>query len=185
MPVYGRAGGGVASGNWVANEGVRRAGVRGEQLAARVLEDWAARTGAAVIHDVLVPHPKFTFNVDHVCIFGTQVLLIDAKLWRPGFFWTFGGHSRRGFESFPYADKQTMALAVECFGRTLAWAKPRFDLPIVAVFPTDTSKPLRTWALRVPGARVVQGPDLARKLPRHVAAPNGRVVEAFLRHAVS
>lgn len=179
MPSHGTAGAGVATGAWVANDGVRRAGVRGEQLAAALLDQWAETSGATVIHDVMVPHQRYTFNVDHVVVIGRTVVLVDAKLWRPGFYWTWNGRSHRGLQAFPFADKRGMGLArkavAEFIGRRFSVRRP-----IVAVFPTDRAKKLHLWALTVPGAALVPGTRLVDQLPPHCEEADPQLVKMML-----
>lgn len=179
MPVFGQAGAGVQAGGWVANEGVRQAGARGEKLAAAQLDRWAEHSGGTVVHDVLVPHPKLTFNVDHVAIFGRTVVLIDSKFWKPGFYWTWHGVTRRGLERFPAADKATMLLAAGIFGRILNGAK--VATPLVAVFSSNTAAAQRLWALRIQGARPIHGDRLSRVLPARCAAADERIVRQVTR----
>src|SRR5699024_685855 len=49
---------------------------------------------------------------------------IDSKAWCPGFYWTWGGATRRGLERFTYADKKTMQLASNTVGTYLQQRSP-------------------------------------------------------------
>ncbi|OOP59265.1 hypothetical protein BMF89_21285 [Arthrobacter sp. SRS-W-1-2016] len=41
---------------------------------------------AAVLHDLRIPLPGFKANIDHAIVSGKSVLLIDSKMWKPGFY---------------------------------------------------------------------------------------------------
>lgn len=161
--IYGTAGAGVATGSWVANAGVARAGQRGEKLTARILDQLARDTDATVLHDLRIPLPRITANIDHAVVSGRTVWLIDSKMWSPGFLWTFAGRTRRGWRAFPSADKQTMRMARDAVSRYLRGSRAQIRKPIVAVWSTN-GKPLHLWALRVPAAIAVNATDLPRHL---------------------
>lgn len=169
--VVGEAGYGLrGESSWAVNAEVAAVGARGEAMTAGALNELAARPGGpTVLHDLAIPIPGFTANVDHALVYGSRVLLIDTKLWRPGLYWTLGGRTRRGREPFPPADKQTMALAAT---RMTAYLTARsaghalIDTPLVLIWPSRTSPPLRLWLLRVPGARAVPASRGLRSLAR-------------------
>ncbi|WP_194165014.1 nuclease-related domain-containing protein [Pseudactinotalea sp. HY160] len=146
--------------SWAANAEVAAAGARGERRTAKALGELAARPGGpAVLHDVAIPIPGFTANIDHVLVSGRTVVLLDSKSWKPGFYWTLAGTSRRGRELFAHADNQTMAMAYQSISRRLAaradTATATVAQPLVLVWPSKGERPVHTWALRPPGARAV------------------------------
>lgn len=96
---------------WAANASIARIGRQGELRTAALIDAAARRYGFTVLHDLRVPIPGFSANADHIVVSGRQVLLLDTKVWRPGFYWTFDGASFRGFSRFAPADKKTMKLA--------------------------------------------------------------------------
>lgn len=151
--VQGRAGDSVASGAWVANAGVAKAGARAERQTAAVLGHLANTRGYAVLHDLRMPLGHVKANIDHVVVTGTTVYLIDSKAWAPGFLWTVGDRSFRGLRPFAPAHSRTMVLARHAIETYLG--RPLKAQPLVVVWWTGAAG--RAWALRFPGARVVIG----------------------------
>lgn len=97
--VVGRPGAGLSgSPAWAVNGQVVHIGRQGELRTASVLDAAAQRHGFTVLHDLHIPLPGITANVDHVVVSGRRVLLIDAKVWRPGTYWTIAGHVDRRHE---------------------------------------------------------------------------------------
>lgn len=72
------------------------AGEYGERKTADVLDRFGER--CVVVHDIIVP--GLSANLDHVIISGRQLLVLDSKAWRNGFYHRMlpGGRLRRGFE---------------------------------------------------------------------------------------
>lgn len=134
--VIGRAGGSLAEAAKFGDAG--KVGGAGEVRTARLLAQLAAReNGPTVIHDVRIPIPGFTANIDHVVISGRDVTLLDTKVWRAGFYWTLGGHTRRGLELAPHADKRTLQTGVSGIGRMLhgMGVAARFRRSVLVVWP--------------------------------------------------
>lgn len=152
--VLGTAGGSVHNGgSWAKNAATAAHGKKGELATAELLAA-LADNGATVLHDLRIPIPGIKANIDHVVVSGRDVLIIDSKMWAPGFYWTFAGRTRRGVESFPHADKQTMRMAYDAIRRHLAGSRGRVIQPLVVVW---ASRPGRTQLgfARTPGARLV------------------------------
>jgi len=168
--VVGTAGGGLQGApSWAANAAVARHGQRGEQKTAQVLERTCrGHNGATVMHDLAIPIPGFSANIDHVVVSGRRVLLIDAKAWGPGFYWTHGGVTRRGLRPFKPGDKKTVEMAHQHIERFLAngWVTADFVTPLVVVWPTSGRVSLRF--ARFPGARLITGAQLARAVRQSV-----------------
>lgn len=178
--VYGTAGVGVATGQWVQNRGVAQAGARGEIKTAKELGRLVARSNVTVLHDLKVPVPGITANIDHVVVSGDVVWLIDSKMWKPGFLWTFGGKTRRGLQLFPSADKQTMLLARQGITKFLSGTGAHIRTPLVAIWSTNHDLPW-LWALRIPGARAVHGHKLLSRLPGDGRAADQAIVAQLQR----
>lgn len=158
--ILGVAGGGLNNASWAQNEDVARIGKTGEVKTAKLLNSFAtADNGVTVLHDVTIPIPGFSANVDHIVVSGRTVHLIDAKVWRPAFYWTLNGATRRGLERFEPADKKTMEMAREHLSLFLAKKSiaAEFATPVLAIWPSSTTKPLRVGFLRVPGAKSMTG----------------------------
>ena len=183
MPVHGRAGASLSGdAAFASSKGAADAGRQGEVLTAAVLNMMAQDRGFAVFHDLAIPGTKA--NVDHVVVAGNKVWVIDSKRWKPGFYWTLGGRTRRGGESFPSADKRGLPLVRIRLAQFLV-AK-RLDVqvqrPLMVVHNTRPAEKQSLWAYRPRGdeyprsrPRVVR-PD-ALSFPAVAADP--RIVQAL------
>lgn len=169
--VLGRAGAGLDNATWAKNDAVARVGKSGEVKTAAVLDELAHRNdGPTVLHDVRIPIPGFTANVDHVVVSGHTVHLIDAKVWKPGFYWTVAGRTFRGLSRFAPADKKTMPMAVDAITRHLAGRRVRAKVtrPLLVVWPSSARGVSSFWAMVSPGARVVDGATFTARVRRLV-----------------
>lgn len=161
-----------AGATWAVNTGVARAGQRGEQLTARVLGALALQPGGpTVLHDLRIPIPGFTANIDHAVVSGDTITLLDSKMWRPGFYWTLGalGGTHRGLERFDSADKKTLPTARASLERHLqAYRIPsfRFGRSALVVWPSNAHAAITLWAYRPQNARAFTGPAFARHAAR-------------------
>lgn len=177
--VYGTAGGSLTgSPSWVSDAGAARNGAAGERRTAAVLARVAAQTGVTVLHDLNVPAKGYTANIDHVVVSGRKVLVVDSKQWRPGFYWTAGGRTRRGVEAFLPADKQTMGMIFDRLGRYLG-GQASLAVPLVVVWPSRADGDVSVWAARMRGARLVPAGRLepaVRRFARAGAAGDPAVV---------
>ncbi|MGC0252605.1 nuclease-related domain-containing protein [Pseudactinotalea sp. Z1748] len=185
--VIGQAGHGLAQDvSWAVSQGAADAGAKGEARTAQVLNALAARPGGpTVLHDLAIPIPGFTANIDHALVYGKRVLLIDSKWWRPGFYWTLTGRTFRGTERFAAADKQTMAMATQRLSTFLSErGAPHvaLDTPVVLIWPSRSSPTLRTWALKIPGTHPLHAARGLRRLRkrRFCAGADAAVVSALV-----
>lgn len=170
---YGRAGTGLSSNTgWAVSDGAARAGANGEKKTEAVLAQFAGK--AAVLHDLTVPIPGFKANIDHVVVSGKRVMLIDTKVWKPGFYWTLFGVNRRGFERVDHTakDQSYINRAVVSY---LKGTGAQVSDPILAVWCSRNNAAASIWALKVPGAAVINGSALTgavrRSLTRKPADP--------------
>lgn len=158
--VFGNAGGGLGGDvSWAKNEAVARQGLAGEKRTAELLNKFQDRV--AIIHDVRVPLPGFKSNIDHVIVAGRHVYLIDSKNWKPGFYWSLGGKARRGFSRVAHLEKGP-GYAEDAVRNFLRQERATVHESTLGVWPSNRSKALHLWALKVPRARVVHGHQLAR-----------------------
>ena len=166
--VAGRPGTSLAGGGLWAGGGEigLRHGAIGEQSTAHVLDTLAGRSKITVLHDLRVPIPGLSINIDHVVVAGRTVLLIDSKRWRPGFYWTVNDRTRIGLVDAPHVDKKSVALAHKASVSYLASADAYVPTPLVTVWPSRGRVSL--WAARFPGARLVHGRRLARAVKKAV-----------------
>lgn len=135
-----------------------RRGQKGEVRTAAILDPLALKDGGpTVLHDLRIPLKGISANIDHAVVAGRNVLLLDTKVWRPGFYWTAGGTSRRGLTPVPHADKQTMVMAAQGVSGFLAnqGIKANIVRPVVVVWPSSEAKSLHLWALSFPGANCI------------------------------
>lgn len=156
--IYGHAATGLRDAGWAVNEQVARIGASGEQKTAGVLDGFAAR--AAVLHDLRVPIPGFRSNIDHIVVSGKRVLIIDSKVWKPGFYWTLFGVNRRGFERVDHTAKD-QSYVHRAMAGYLKGTGAKIGKPVVAVWPSRQGHPVTSWLLTVPGAHVVPAAGLA------------------------
>lgn len=183
--VIGTAGGSLvgAGATWARNAQVANAGKRGEELTARVLNALALQPGGpTVLHDLSIPIPGFTANVDHVVVSGRRVTLLDSKTWKPGFYWTLGG-TRRGLERFSFADKKTLPTAERAFGSMLSrlGVTASFRPSVLVVWPSSPAHATSLWAYRPQSAVAVTGDAFARRAARLVGndSADPRIVAAL------
>jgi hypothetical protein len=176
----GTAGGSLNPGGWCANQETAEQGRLGEEATGRVLDSACLRGGAWVLHDVRIPGAEA--NIDHLVVSGRRLWLIDAKRWKPGFYWRVGRWHFRGLERFKPAEKATMEMARDRVARMLR-AKVgdvEFLSASVVVWPSHDA-PLALWAMRsMPGARLVSPSRFARQARwRCRRAPDMAIVEAL------
>lgn len=169
--VLGRAGAGLDNAAWAKNDAVARIGKSGEVKTAAVLDELAHRDGGpTVLHDLRIPIPGISANIDHVVVSGRTVHLIDAKVWKPGFYWTLGGRTFRGMSRFAPAEKKTMPMAVDAINRHLSGRRvgAKVARPMLVVWPSSAHGSSSFWAMVSPGARVVDGAAFTARVRRLV-----------------
>lgn len=164
--VLGTAGGGLVDAAWLAakDKGAAKIGRDGEIRTAALLNKYAAMDGGVtVLHDLKVPSAKYKANIDHVVVSGNTVHVIDAKVWKPAFYWTLGEKTRRGMARFEPAEKQTMVVIANALAAHFDRYGVKADLPtpLLFVWPSSKNGSLNTSFLKVPGATVVAGPKVA------------------------
>jgi hypothetical protein len=169
--IIGHAGGSLSNaGSWT-DQGRASVGQKGEERTAGILNTLANQPGGpSVIHDVRIPLPGVSANIDHLVISGTTVTIIDSKVWAPGFYWTVFGRTFRGFKAFPAADKRTIPMAVSAIEKHLAKAGVAAQLrtPLLVVWPSNNRASLILGFLRSPAARAVVGAAFAASAHRFV-----------------
>lgn len=156
--IYGRAATGLQDTSWAVNEAVARMGAKGEKKSEALLNRFGET--AAVMHDLRLPIPGFKANIDHIIVSGKRVLILDSKMWKPGFYWTFSGTNRRGREKVPHTAKDQGYIQRAVISH-LAGTGAEVGVPKLAVWPSREGQKLSLWLLRVPGAGVIAGTALA------------------------
>lgn len=143
----------------------------GEQRTARALNKYCKPGGPTVLHDLVLPMKGIQANIDHLVISGKEVRILDSKMWAPGFYWTFLGHTRRGFTRVDHADKQTMTMATTAINKWLSTTSTvRFTMkrPVLIIWPSSTRRGTRLGFYRPVGARAVSGKGLTLRHHRLV-----------------
>lgn len=182
----GVAGGGLVDAGWAANEQVADVGRRGEERTAEVLDRAVSPGGATVLHDLMLPVAGVKANVDHVVVSGRHVSIIDTKCWKPGRYWTFRGHTRRGWTRVDHADKRSGPAALRHMGDYLATYAPkaRLDGITYVIWPSSKAEADRLsvrW-YRPQAGRAMTGERFARKAGRLVGSKpaDTQIVDALL-----
>lgn len=158
---WGRAGTGLAdSADWAVSASAAKQGAKYEEKTAAILDQFKDR--AAILHDVMIPGARA--NIDHVVVSGKRVLLIDTKSWKPGFYWTMSGKSRRGRELIPHVDSKTMAMAQDRIRRALPSCF--IDEPLTVVWPSNKRNTLWLFALRLNRSKAVHATSLERRVKK-------------------
>ena len=150
--------------SWLGSTETAKVGAVGEKKTAAILDALATQpNGPSVIHDLRIPIPGISANIDHLVVSGRTVTLIDSKVWKPAFYWTIAGRTFRGRERFAPADKKTMPMAYDAIVKHLAkhGINATVKTPLLVVWPSNDRNPLVLWCLRSPGARSVTGAALA------------------------
>jgi hypothetical protein len=172
---YGRAATGLHNdASFAASAGAAKAGADGETKTAAILDGFALK--AAVLHDLRVPLPGFKANIDHIVVSGKRVLIIDTKVWKPGFYWTLFGINRRGTERVDHTAKD-QAWLQQALITYLRGTGADVSTPHLAVWSSRTAAAPVFWLLRVPGARVLHGEALLGFVKRFIGrAPADPVI---------
>jgi hypothetical protein len=156
----GTPGGSLLGASFAANKGVAAAGARGERQSAVILDELATRIGGpSVLHDLSIPLPGVSANVDHVVVSGRKITIIDTKVWAGNLYWTIAGKTYRGLSRFKVAgksgdsypaEKRTLPMARDAYAKYLGI--PVTDIRIgLIIWPTGP-KALSTFLFRSPGA---------------------------------
>ena len=161
--IIGAAGDGLTSDStWASSSQAVAAGNKGEAKTGAILDDFARRhPGVAVLHNLRFPSPHFKANIDHLVVTGKRVFVIDSKLWKPGFYWTYRGKTYRGFTRFAHADKKFFRHARRDIGRFLSdngFNQARIQEPATwVVWPSSSRARLSLVFARVAAVRLVPG----------------------------
>lgn len=179
--VFGRPATGLKDASWAKNETVARIGASGEVRTAAELDVFGSQ--AAVFHDLRVPIPNFKSNIDHVVVTGKRVLIIDTKVWKPGFYWTLGAAGRRGLKRFDYLEKDQTWL-LEAVERYLAGTGAKIQPVHIAVWPHGPGK-VNTTFLKIPGAKVIPASKVRDLVELNLArTPSDHAITSRLRSLV-
>ena len=173
--VVGTAGGSLHDASWAQNASVAKIGLEAERKTAQVLNRLPADAGISVMHDLRIPIYGFTANIDHVLVFGHNVLILDSKHWAGGFYWTFGEKTRRGMKEFGLADKQTLPMARKHIERFLNRRGIAANVltPSLVIWPKG---PVNFLLYRPKGgAHIIRGQNLARWVKRHTSPVNADI----------
>lgn len=159
--IYGTAGGGLTNATWAANNVVAAIGQRAEQRTADLLKPFGKQT--AIIHDVRVPIPGFTSNIDHIVVSGKTVYLIDTKAWKAGVYWSLAGTNMTGLRKAAPSVSKSPDYAVRAFQQHLG---PEVTVrPVVlGVWPSKRGGKVTLLNPAVYNCKVIPAPKLISHL---------------------
>lgn len=184
--VVGAAGGSLTGATWAVSDSAARIGQGGEVRTAALIDELALTLGGpTVLHDLNIPIPGISANIDHLVVSGDKVTILDSKVWKPGRYRNTirGGGAKRGREKVDHTRKKTMVMAREAIERYLLarGITARFAVPVLIVWPSSTKGRVSTTLLTVPGARVLTGEQFSRKVARTCGAKpaDPRIVAAL------
>jgi len=196
---YGTAGGSLKNNSGFTTKKLAGVGLKGEVRTASVLRAiQSARTPSqcfTVVHDIMLPSSKYTANIDHLVIAGNSVIIIDSKVWSPGYYVTVGGKTwvyrpkkvrssqAKTLEHFKPGDKQTIPMLVDVMGEYLG-SSAKLIHPVMVVWsPRENARPKLALYRPGHGVEVVSGSRSSHHLnaviPRQTANPHilSRVLE--------
>lgn len=159
--VYGTAGGSVED----LGTGAAQAGRAGEESTGRVLDRIAVESQRDVWHDLDVPARGIVANIDHIVTGGTVALIVDAKRWRPGLYWTLDDTSYRWLATVEHADRSTMTMIQQRIAAHIPRALVR--RPVVSIEASRDGW-MNTTFLHIPGADVIRAGALPRRVRSRV-----------------
>jgi len=183
-----------------------KAGFKGEQIVSKFLwETFKTDPAIHIFQDVSIPEAKGA-NADFVVIKGHRVLIVDAKMWAPGFYWSsfwrknplpHKGATLKPFEAATgHNDKgqiytsRTVAMAVDIYTKQLIQrAGSGWKVSGAYLFVPPDSRPeawrnMKVWALNLHGARrlVAGDPRTPKKMLSLMSAKaddNNTALEMF------
>lgn len=147
----------------------------GERATAQLLNGLVGDGGPAVLHELAIVAGGALVNIDHVVVSGRRVVLWFSETWEPGLHWTPWRRHRRGFEPQPIVPGSLRRATHRAIAAHLRrrGAVVRVHRPRVAVWSSDADRPIRTAFVRLPGARVLPGPEVLRETVRLVGDQPG------------
>lgn len=159
--VYGNAGGSVED----LGTDAARTGRAGEESTGRALDRIAVESQRDVWHDLHVPARGIVANIDHIVTGGTVALIIDAKRWKPGLYWTLDETSFRWLSKVEHADRATMTMIQHRIAAHIPRARVR--RPVVSIEASRDGW-LSTTFLHIPGADAIRAAALPRRVRSRV-----------------
>lgn len=177
--VFGKAGTGLQDASWAVNADVARIGAAGEAKTQALLDVFGKQAG--VFHDLRVPIPGFKANMDHVIVSGRKVLIIDTKVWQPGFHWTWAGANRRGLKRVSHTEKD-QAWVTKAMTKYLDGTGANVWDVRIAVWPSRPGK-VGTAFLKVPGAVVLPAENVGALVSKFigVSPANDAITSRLMR----
>lgn len=162
--IYGTPGGSLdeKSSSWASSKGAADYGKLGEaRLGNAINQIVQVSKGAAVFHDVDDPFGS-PANIDHIIVAGSRALVLDAKVWKAGFYYRIGNNAYRGFfKRFTSADADKITKLNQRIDEIGNKAGIDIAGRGLVVYPSssfsrnpDGKKP-SVWALRLPGIPAV------------------------------
>jgi len=187
---FGKAGDSLRNNSGFTTKRLANVGLSGEVRTAdilRVIQDnRAASQRFSVVHDFMAPSDKYTANVDHLVIAGNKVIIIDSKVWSPGYYATIAGRTwvyrskgrsskAKALEYFSPGDKKTIPMLVDVMGEYLGSRALVVNPTMVVWSSRESGRPKLAFYRPGNGVEVVAGIRSAHHLnaiiPRKTADP--------------
>lgn len=156
---------------WAASEEARAQGKKGEEKTAGVLARLLVPRGPTVLHSLRLPMSGIDADIDHVVVAGHDVFVFDSKVWKPAFYWTLAGRTRRGWRRIAFADRHTAEMAVEALKSLFVrqGLHAVVHKPYIVIWPSSQRKPIDLAFYRPRGAKALHGEVLDTKLAKIAA----------------
>ena len=105
-------------------------------------------------------------DIDHVVVAGRDVHIFDSKVWKPAFYWTLRGRTRRGCRRIAFADRHTSEMAMTALRSLFVRQGIRAVVhrPWLVVWASSQRKSINLAFYRPRGAKVIRGEALDTKL---------------------
>ncbi len=166
-----------------ANKG---AGARGESLVEELLNSsFKKYQNVCIFHDLNIPKVRGA-NTDHIFLVGDCMYILDSKMWRSGFYWSFSGHSYCGLKRFEPAEKHTVGMAMDKWRDIIPRETSIYGALIIC--QGSARKPQSLWALRLPdGVEKYRLDNIVAHLKnvtnkQHKKIPNEQLVRAISKY---
>ena len=155
-------------GTWATSAEAREQGRRGEERTAAVLAHLLTPGGPSVLHSLRLPMAGVEADIDHVVVAGRDVWILDSKTWRPAFYWTLRGRTRRGWRPVSFADRHTSEMALQSLRRRFVESEVSAVVhrPLVVVWPSNQASQMNLALYRPRGAKAIHGDALEGRLAR-------------------
>lgn len=165
MRIIGKTGGSLAGLEGDFGKDRVKTGLAGERATVKSLNRvYGASDDVWLFTDLRIPGKKLngqSGNIDHVILRGNNVVVIDSKKWKAGFYYTVAGTSFRApLHRAKHCDKATVSLAVDRLRKFLP--KSAVVSGLIVVHPANPAASANVTFLRPPGGIAAVQADTER-----------------------